>query len=63
MRRIRRLRESLSAQEGEEADPTKDEAYFSGLNKEQLVEEAKEAGITGKATKDELIEKLVEHYG
>ena len=55
--------EPAGSQEGEEAAPTKDEAYFSGLNKEQLVEEAKKAGITGKATKDELIEKLVEHYG
>lgn len=43
--------------------PAKDEEYFSALNKEELVAEAKEAGITGKATKDELIAKLVEHHG
>ena len=44
-------------------EPSKDRSYFEALTKDQLVDEAKVAGISGRNTKDELIEKLVEHYG
>jgi hypothetical protein len=44
-------------------EPSKDRSYFEDLTNDQLVEEAKVAGISGRNTKDELIKKLVEHYG
>lgn len=42
---------------------SKDREYFESLTKEALVDEAKAAGIGGRNTRDELIDKLVEHYG